>query len=199
MIDLLVVKETLCDDVYRLLEVEARDGIVVDVGAGIGEFTLFAADRSASFQVVAYEPNDHVFRLTESNVAGRANVILSPVAVGVQSSYRLRGVTNGPRATAVGGHSDAGVEVRGVRLDESLPEGPIRLLKIDCEGLELDVLQSAGRVIDRVEKVVVEFHRHLLPRADRVVADLLQRHGFRCVTRGDPYDDRIGYVYAERP
>ena len=57
MIDLLVVKETLCDDVYGLAELNALDGVVVDVGAGIGDFTIAAASRSPRLRVLSYEPN----------------------------------------------------------------------------------------------------------------------------------------------
>jgi FkbM family methyltransferase len=199
-IDLLVVKETLCDDVYRVNDLDAPDGIVVDVGAGIGEFTLMVASRSPRYTIVSYEPNPHTFRLLEGNVAafGYRNVVLAPVAVGSEDSYRLHGIRSGPLASAVPGGAGTVVEVRAVRLDESLPDAPVRLLKIDCEGLELDVLRSAAGVLDRVDRVVVEFHRHLLPNADDRVGELLQAHGFRTATRHDPYDNAIGYVYAQR-
>jgi FkbM family methyltransferase len=202
MIDLLVVKETLCDDVYGLADLNALDGVVVDVGAGIGDFTIAAASRSPWLRVVSYEPNPIAFGLLERNVAarGHSNVTLAPVAVGTRDAYVLHQLASGPRATAADEGSDGtAILVDAVRLDRSLPPDPVRLLKIDCEGLELDVLQSGVGVMDRVERVVVEFHRHLLPNADTRVAQFLGTFGFQTRTRFDRYDERIGYVAATRP
>ena len=84
------------------------------------------------------------------------------------------------------------------RLDDLLPERPIALLKIDCEGLELDVLRSAQHVLVRTGKAVVEYHRHLAADSDRLVADLLSQRGFETRVRRDPYDEAIGYVEAAR-
>ena len=202
MIDLLVVKETLCDDVYGLRELNALDGVVVDVGAGIGDFTIAAASRSRRLQVLSYEPNPIAFCLLERNVAaqGYSNVTLARAAVGTRDTYVLHDVARGPRATAAHrGGDDTALMVDAVRLDRSLPPGPVRLLKIDCEGLELDVLQSAAGVMGRIERVVVEFHRHLLPNADTRVAEFLGSFGFQTRTRFDRYDESIGYVAATRP
>lgn len=201
VLDLLVVKETLVDDAYGLRELDASDGLVVDVGAGVGEFALAAAARHPGLTVCAYEPNSGTFELLERNLADHAypNVEASLLAIGTRDSYVLRRASAGPRASAAADEpGDQGIEVRARRLDEVLPPRVIRLLKVDCEGLEVDVLQSASGAMDRVEKVVVEYHRHLLPEADRLVAELLRSHGLETSVRADPYDDRIGYVLASR-
>jgi FkbM family methyltransferase len=201
-LDLLVVKETLVDDVYGLREVVGTpDGLVVDVGAGVGEFTLAAAGRFPELTVLAFEPNPAAFRLLAKNAVacGYANVETMPAAIGTRQQYVLRNVASGARASAaIGVATTQGVVVSARRLDSVVPPGAIRLLKIDCEGLELDVLRSAAGVIGRVEKVVVEFHRHLLAHADEEVADIMRAYGFRTRTRVDRYDDDLGYVYAVR-
>ncbi|HUG64312.1 MAG TPA: FkbM family methyltransferase [Gaiellaceae bacterium] len=201
VLDVLVVKETLVDDVYGLRGVAAAaDGVVVDVGAGVGEFTLAAARRFPELTVLSCEPNPAAFALLTLNAAasGYTNVKIIPAAIGTEPQYVLRNAASGARASAVGAADAQAVVVMGRRLDEIVPCGPIRLLKIDCEGLEVDVLRSAAGVIDRVEKVVVEFHRHLLADADRAVAGLLGQYGFRPRTRIDRYDDDLGYVFAVR-
>lgn len=200
-VDLLVVKETLVDDVYELAGLAAEDGAVVDVGAGVGEFTIEAARRLPGGSVVSFEPNPRTFRLLEENVraSGLANVGLACLAIGTESEYLLHGASRGPRSSALSPRAGAGVVVNARRLDDVVPAGVVRLLKIDCEGLELEVLRSAQGVLERVERVVVEYHRHLLPEADRLVLEYLSERGFHVRVRPDPYDRSIGYVYARRP
>lgn len=200
VLDLLVLKETLVDDVYGVCAVDFPDGIIVDVGAGVGEFTLAAARRFPKLTVLSFEPNPASFALLTTNTGqcGYPNIQTSAAAIGTEEQYVLHDVASGARATAaIEGHS-GGVVVSARRLDAIVPPGPIRLLKIDCEGLELDVLRSAAGVVDRVERVVVEFHRHLLADADKAVVRLMCEYGFRTRTRVDRYDDALGLVFAVR-
>ena len=202
VIDLLVVKETFVDDVYRLAPLHVSPGeLIVDVGAGVGDFTLAAARRFPQSEVHAFEPNPRAFELLERNVRrnGRSNLRIAEIAVGVEESYEMHGLTAGPLATAAGVVAAAETAVVDAkRLDDLLPERPIALLKIDCEGLELDVLRSAEHALVRTAKAVIEYHRHLAADSDRLVADLLSERGFETQVRRDPYDEAIGYVEAAR-
>jgi FkbM family methyltransferase len=203
VIDLLVVKETLVDDVYGLAVLDVSPGeLIVDVGAGVGDFTLAAARRFTQSEVHGFEPNPRAFALLEQNVRrhGAANVRITEIAVGVEESYGMHGLSAGPLATAAGvvaATNDAAV-VRAKRLDDLLPERPIALLKIDCEGLELDVLRGAVRALERAQRVVVEYHRHLAADSDRLVVQLLSEQKFETWVVPDRYDDAIGYVHAAR-
>jgi hypothetical protein len=55
-LDLLIVKETLCDDVYGLSQIVAPS-FIIDVGAGIGSFAVPAARRFPECRVLAFEPD----------------------------------------------------------------------------------------------------------------------------------------------
>ena len=200
-LDLLVLAECWIDDVYGLESVEALPGdLVVDVGAGIGEFAIAAATRFDDVMVCSFEPNPVSFMLAERNLRPLAgSVTVEPVAIGTASEYLLGGVRRGPLAstTATVARSDD-VLVEARRLVDEIPAGRVALLKIDCEGRELDVLETAGDLLRRVERVVVEYHRHLTPDSDRRVADVLEGHGFETRIRPDRYDRALGYVDAWR-
>jgi FkbM family methyltransferase len=202
VIDLLVVKETVVDDVYGLGALDAELGsIIVDVGAGIGDFTITAAKRFPNLAVHSFEPNPNAFRLLERNVQRQevTNVEAAPIAIGTEPSYTLHDVSAGPLASAaVSGADDEAAVVPARRLDDVLPTRIVALLKVDCEGLEVDVLRSAAGTLDNAQHVVVEYHRHLLPDADRRVVELLADQGFLTRIKSDPYDSALGYVYASR-
>jgi methyltransferase FkbM-like protein len=174
-LDYLILKEVVCDDVYRVRDLPPTARLVVDIGAGIGEFALVVALRHPEASVLAFEPDETSFRALEANIAANG-------AVNVEA-HRL----------AIGVHPPAG------RLQPFLRGRKVDLLKVDCEGDELDVLESAGPELDRVRRIVLEYQRHLLPEADGRAARYLRDRRFLVHLRADPYDERIGYADAEAP
>ena len=57
LMDAWIVKETNLDRDYEVHGATIQDGwIVVDIGAGLGDFTVFAARRTPHGRVFAYEP-----------------------------------------------------------------------------------------------------------------------------------------------
>jgi precorrin-6B methylase 2 len=175
-LDYLLLKEIVRDDVYGIWKLpRPTTGVVVDVGAGIGDFALLVALRQPAASVLAFEPDERSFRALDANIAANAAV-----------SVDARQLAIGTRPPAE-------------RLEPFLRDRSVDLLKVDCEGDELDVLESAGRELERVRRIVLEYHRHLLPDADAHAATYLRERRFLVKLRPDPYDERIGYLEAEAP
>ncbi|KAB0677761.1 FkbM family methyltransferase [Aureimonas leprariae] len=135
--------------------VKARVGTgvrVVDVGANTGNHTVFFAGPMRAASVLPFEPLPQAaatLRLAvEAN--GFANVDLSMLGQGVGAEpARMHAVVSeggGLGATRLEAGGEGGVPV--VRLDDILTEPP-GFLKIDVEGMELDVLRGASETIAR--------------------------------------------------
>jgi FkbM family methyltransferase len=204
LLDLLVLKEAVLDDCYgiRALAASVDAKTIVDVGAGVGCFAVLAAATFPSASVIAFEPNPSSFRLLEANRrANRAdNLTLVASAVATSPMVELHVGRDGALASTRHAAKGARVlQVPAVRLDDALADvGLIDLLKVDCEGGELDVLESAKTILNRIQRIVVEFHCRLLPEADVKVATLLAEHGFAPTVVPDPYEPRVGYVTGRR-
>jgi FkbM family methyltransferase len=196
-LDLLVIKETLSDDVYRLSEFD-EPRLIVDVGAGIGEFAVAAAHRFPGCRVLAFEPGKDRFEILAQNAAASGVVVESHcVAIGTRSSYVLSG--SGARSSTTGPKHAAGRSVPGRALADFLGADEVDLLKIDCEGGELDVLQSlAPDGLGRIARVALEYHNFAGRRNDDLVPSHLVEAGFQVSIRPDRYDPASGYVYARR-
>jgi FkbM family methyltransferase len=196
-LDLLVVKETLSDDVYRLAELH-EPRLIVDVGAGIGEFALAAAHRFPGCRVLAFEPGKDRFEILAQNAAASGVVVESHcVAIGTRRSYVLSG--SGARSSTAGPEHAAGRSVPGRALADFLGTDEVDLLKIDCEGGELDVLQSlTPDGLGRIARVALEYHNFAGRRNDDLVTSHLVEAGFQVSIRPDGYDPARGYVYARR-
>jgi hypothetical protein len=65
LLDILVLKETVLDDPYAVGLLPADTRLIVDVGAGIGDFTVLAASRFPRSSVLACEPNPEAFDALE--------------------------------------------------------------------------------------------------------------------------------------
>jgi len=140
-------------------------GLVVDVGANLGYFSLMAA--ALGYQVVAFEPMErNVVRFLASiahndGFAARITVYQNAVAHETGRSVALRPTHNttnyGNGQIAV----DGPTTTTTVRLDDvfSPSTTAIELLKLDVEGFELSALDGARRLLcsGAIRRIVLEW------------------------------------------
>lgn len=129
-----------------------RGAVLVDVGANIGNHTLFAAGVCEA-RVVAFEPSPSLAEHCAANLAlngVKDRVILRQEGVGAHSG-RAR-IVPGPVGNAGMTRlelNDAGDDVDVVSLDESLATLGLvpTVVKVDVEGMEVDVLRGAEQTL----------------------------------------------------
>ena len=139
----------------RLRELEP--GVLVDVGAMIGTWSMALAERVPHTVVHAFEPSPENLPLLEANVAGYRTVTVHPLALSAREEL-LRLVLDHTNR----GHSHVGmpepeddwVHVPAIALDQLRLE-EVRLVKVDVEGHELQVLSGARRTIERWHPLLV--------------------------------------------
>jgi len=152
----------------RTQELAARGGLMVDVGANLGYFSLLWAAARPDNRVMAFEASPRNVPLLRRNVERNgfgSRVEIAAVAVG-KAPGKL-GFSLGPQEqTGWGGvtmdPSDTNVTVDVVRLDDivnSLPE--IALLKIDIEGADTWALLGCERLLRarRVKEIWFEANK----------------------------------------
>lgn len=127
--------------------------LAVDVGANIGNHTLFFA-KVCGLTVYAFEPYPKTFQILERNVELNGlgdRVVCSNTGLGSVTGQATIQVMDAKNLGKTMLHRDAeGGHVSQIqRLDDiDLPE-PLALLKIDVEGMELEVLRGAEETIRR--------------------------------------------------
>jgi FkbM family methyltransferase len=161
-----VANETWLDE-YGLARIEFERGdIVVDVGAHVGIFAIYLAKRYPDITILAFEPDPVNFANLLANIAanGVANVV--PHRLAVTCDGRPFSLHRPPdNSAAAGGYfarpdGYARSTVDSITLDDIFERHGIRrckLLKIDCEGAEYEILPSTS-VLDRVDWLSGEFH-----------------------------------------
>jgi FkbM family methyltransferase len=156
----------------------APGDVALDVGANFGSHTLpMAQFVGATGLVHAFEPQRIVFQILCGNVALNEldNVRALPHAVGRSPGRtKIPPINYGGRSNfggvAIGG--ERGEEVEVVTLDQlKLPK--VKFIKIDVEGMELDVVLGAKATLARCRPILyVENDR--VEKADALAARLLE-------------------------
>jgi FkbM family methyltransferase len=126
---------------------------ILDVGANIGNHTLYFAKYLEYDSIVAFEPIPANFELLKENTRHLDNVFLRKEAVGNGDSD----LTMAENRTNMGASQvdpEGKIRVRQVRLsDIFVPE--VSLIKIDVEWHELQVLDGATALIDEDRPLIL--------------------------------------------
>lgn len=147
--------EYSADEVTALVGALPPGAVVVEAGSNIGAITVPLA--AAAGTVLAFEPQPFVYNVLCGNLAlnGCANVKAFPIALGRGGTMALPpGLDYAAPSANFGGVSlVAGDSVAVAALDRlELPR--LDLLKVDVEGMEIDVLEGARRTIERCRPVL---------------------------------------------
>jgi FkbM family methyltransferase len=210
LMDLWIVKETCLDrDYERDLPPLEEDATVMDIGAGLGDFSVCAARNRPRRKIAAFEPFAESFRLLEENLKlnGIGNVQAFPFAVGATSGPMLLQTATGvavrhSTASAADPGGAAALPVEGITLEEALRRSGFarcNLLKVDCEGGEYDILLNASaEVLQRVDRIAMEYHDGCTPHSHGELAEFLRERGFSVDLRPNPVHRHLGFLTAVR-
>jgi FkbM family methyltransferase len=171
-------------------------GAILDVGANIGLAAAWFAHRFPGHAIHCFEPLTANARLIALNCPGAT---VNETAVGsAPGTIDLQVDADSVMATSIDTRwATSARQVPVVRLDDyAMARGVDRvaMLKIDTEGMELDVLGGAAATLARTELVAMETHgasRH------RGSIALLRGAGFQ-VDR-EEFSGATGFVIASRP
>ncbi len=200
-----VVKEIFKQRRYYRPGFEIRpDDTVVDVGANMGAFVLWAATQAPRGRVVAVEPTS-IIDCLNTNVSrnGLKNVTTVKAAVGGEGGdlrfvtypgFNINSHQHGWRPAPVtrlliklryGSNSIAPVQETARvttlgRLMDDCGLERVNFLKVDCEGGEYAIFENlTARDLARVDRIAMEFHElQSSQRHERLVA-ILRENGFR--------------------
>ena len=152
----------VCEMEAKLFDQILKPGMVaVDAGASFGVLTLpMARAVGPRGAVFAFEPQLPSFQILCANMAlnGIYHVEAHRAALGRQDGKvkvpRLDQLREGKFGTLALGGSDKGDEVPLTTLDSVAFAARCDLIKIDVEGMELDVLAGAQKTIERFRPIL---------------------------------------------
>jgi FkbM family methyltransferase len=187
----IVPREILLGE-YNLPGIEfRRNDVVIDVGANIGIVALYLAKKHPDIHIVAMEPVPTTFSHLQENIVLNRVGNITPLNCAVTRDGRdLRMIVHPGHSGGSTGHirelkqpGHYNLTVRSRTLDAIFADyvqDRCRLLKIDCEGAEYEVLSST-RSLDRVDHLGIELHHNQFLRSQGFTPEGLLRHVMRSI------------------
>lgn len=136
-----------------------KGATVVDIGANVGNHSLFMAAFCAPEKIIPFEPNPLAYKLLLANIVmnGFHGLFdLSHIGVAL-SDETADGFAMSDQIRNLGGarlEPDAGT-IRTVKGDDVLAEVTPDFIKIDVEGMEMAVLRGLDRCIRRCAPLIL--------------------------------------------
>jgi FkbM family methyltransferase len=171
--------------IYRRAQDDIRSArIIIDVGANVGFFGLYASSINPGVKIHAFEPfpknAEQLNKNLQLNPAGQ--VVLHQAAVSDQTRemelYFMPGDDSGCTLNEIKGQS-CPVKAIGVNdLFATCGVTECDLLKMDCEGSELSILRAASpKMLAAIRAIIMEYH---VPDEVETILGILSDAGFKC-------------------
>jgi len=137
--------------------------VIVDAGGHIGLAAAYFATRYPHAQIYVIEPDDANFAMLTRNTEQFPNV--HRIKAGLWGEHESLHISN-PDASPWAFSLRAGGDIEGVTVPDVLEMSGrhrIDLLKMDIEGAEIEVLNSAKAWIHHVDALAIELHDRYRP------------------------------------
>ena len=161
-------------------KISKGEGVILDIGANIGNHTLFFCNEYNAKKVYCFEPVEKTFAILEENI--RLNhlekrVVLNKCGLGEReerrSVYQYDLMNIG--GTGLKEDRNGNLEIRcldGIEIEE-----PVVLMKIDVEGMEVKVLRGGLELIKRnLPYIMIESDENRFPETKEILCNLGYRY-----------------------
>ena len=176
------------------IEAIGPGGILFDIGANVGAYSLIAARQPAKIPVFAFEPSFENYAALCRNVAhNRCEDLITPLAIALGArtgieTFNYQSLDAGTALHTLG----ASIDYRGQPFEPKLRQRLIAMslddavrilalpvpshLKVDVDGTEMDVLQGAAKTLSDpfFRGLLIEICEYKVPSKE-IVAFLAQR------------------------
>ena len=161
------------------------EGAILDVGANLGNHTIFFSQFSD--EVHSFEPHPLTYRLLALNTEGLENVFLHPYGLSNIHQVSEAGVPSGNFGGASLGQAatpdrpTVTMDLRSLDEMEIFVDSSVSIVKLDVEGHELKALEGmSATIMDHRPLVLFEQNRidHVPDRYSASVIQWLERRGY---------------------
>lgn len=195
--DGVVVREIFCENVYEVLPGDVKDtGVVIDIGANIGAFSVYAAGLSDKVKVYAFEPQATNYALLETNIdRNKMAKQIQAFRMAVGDRNGSISMTDEGGGSSVSGDGDIPmIELKDIwGLVDKLEF--VDVLKIDVEGYEGNIILSAPKsTLNLIRFITLEYDNRSPHTVGQLVDKLSETHQVKVV--GSAKDG--GTLFAHR-
>ncbi len=188
-------EEKELDDIALVLP---NHGIIVDVGANVGNHVVYFSKLGRAHTVIPFEPNPSAIEVLKKNIEINnilSRVDLSYIGVGVGKEETYLSLDFALAENNLGAvrlsHESPNSKIRINTLDNMLINVKPDFIKVDVEGMELDVLLGAQRIISECRPIL---YIETIPRTRLDIYKWLESNKYRI----DRTHSRLDYPHFDR-
>ncbi|MFH1663376.1 MAG: FkbM family methyltransferase [archaeon] len=211
-VDLVVLIECLSSKAYTIYKKIKQEDIIIDIGANIGAFSVYAGSIARKGKIYCFEPEKENFTLLKENIKlnGLSNSKAFNLAVGGKEKIDKIFLSESSSEHSVCLPAKATgkvVAVKFVSLEKIFNDNNLSycdFMKIDCEGGEYDILFSCPKkILEKIKYIALEFHDFKGSYNHLKLKEYLEKNGFKVILSVQenfyikPFF-KLGMIYAER-
>tara|TARA_B110000003_G_C16654642_1_gene535940 strand:- start:7544 stop:8413 length:870 start_codon:yes stop_codon:yes gene_type:complete len=171
-------------DLYCLDKITfSGEDTVIDCGANTGELYPYLKKVVPELEYLAFEPDQKVYDCLLKNVKDEKAILRSDALSNKSGMTKFYNSTRGADSSLEYSGEKSYTEVKTIKLDD-LEITNIKLLKIDAEGHELEVLQGALKTLSQITYIAVDFGPEKGEQDERTlpeVSNFLYENNFKMV------------------
>ena len=156
-----------------------QDGLVLDIGANIGNHTIFFLTKRAR-KVVSFEPVKDTFYILEKNIKinnFQNKVSLFNAGVGKTNGNAILKYYNSQNIGMSQLSPDPNGDIAIVSIDGLNIKEKIDFIKIDVEGFELDVIMGMTETLKRDKPLImIEIRDYLFAEINKILQSIGYNH-----------------------
>jgi FkbM family methyltransferase len=200
--------EIFIQNIYENGKVSISKGdVVLDIGANIGVFSLYATHKGAS-KVFSFEPDVKNYNYLDKNILqNNLDKIVKIHNYGLANTsgkryLKIANIPGGHQMLRDGENISSNDEVITTKtFSDFINENKLKhidYVKMDCEGAEGEILRSFEKPhFAMINKFAIEFHDNRSILAHSQIQELLRAHGFKTSLKWDGKGN-YGYIFARK-
>ena len=203
LMDLWVLTETYIKKDYQVHGIKLEsDWTIIDIGAGIGDFSILAAQKSSTNKVYAIEPFLESYNLLEKNINQNKikNISSSDLAISNSKYIALDVNKSNPLNNKTYRSNKNKARLQSISLQKFIKTNKINkcnLLKCDCEGSEFDIFKNLTKsTFKKIDNIILEYHLFNPNHKLHQLVNLFRRNGYKVKTYPNPIHNNIGFLFA---
>lgn len=180
-----------------------NDDIIIDIGAHIGLFALYASQFCKNGRIYCFEPMKENFEMLETNLKLNSITNVFPVntAVSTDAGNVIIYLSDDESGHSMHVTGSERREVAATSLKNIIDENKIErcdFVKIDCEGEEYEIINSLPlEYFLKIKKMIIEYHfADIKPQLIENLIKKLKSLSYIVETRA--LFPSIGFLYARR-
>jgi FkbM family methyltransferase len=180
-----------------------QNDVVIDIGAHIGLFTLYASQFCTKGSIFSFEPMKDNYQLLLENIKlnNLKQVKFFNLAVSNSNDPIKLFINDDESGHSMFSQSSQNLTVNSISLKRIFDENQIEycnFLKLDCEGAEYEIIKNLPlSYFEKIDKMIIEYHMaDSNPELLIELKKILTSQNFKIETKS--LFPNIGFLYAKK-